>query len=343
VFWRDGALRVQPFDAERLVLSGQPEPVAPGVRFAVELGAALFSATPDVLAYLPGGDETSQSRLVLRDRRGAEVGMVGVPGNYYAPSFSKDGRRIAVDNSGLENNGDIWIYDLTRPAGTRLTFDPADESSPIWSPAGDRIAFYSARGGASDVLGVSTSDGGEPQTLLGTEALESVWDWSRDGRYLAIESRRSAVVQRDILILSLADGTTRPFADTPFDEAEARFSPDGRWLAYDSEETGEFEVYVRPFPAGEGKWRVSLAGGTTPRWRADGRELFYLADDGRLMALPVLAGSGFEVGTATALFRTRLRFEAGGHYDVAPDGQTFVLNEWIDEETPRPMSLVLGW
>jgi Tol biopolymer transport system component len=343
LFWRDGALRAQAFDPQRLVLGEQPVPVAPGTRFAVDLGIALFSATPEVLAYYTGADETSQSRLVLRDRQGVEVGTVGVAGNYYAPRFSRDGRRVAVDNSGLDNNGDIWIYDLGRPAGTRLTFDPADESRPIWSPGGDRIAFFSARGGAADVVGIPTTGRAEPEMLLGTPALESVWDWSRDGRYLAIESRATEGVQRDVWLLSLSDGASRALVDGPFDESEAQFSPDGRWLAYEADETGRYEVYVRTFPDGDGKWRVSVAGGSTPRWRADGRELFYLADDGRLMAVPVTAGPRFEVGTPVALFATRLRFEGGGHYDAAPDGQTFLLNEWIEEPAQRPMELVLGW
>ncbi len=344
LFWRDAALRVQPFDPARVAIVGQPAPIAPGVRFAVDFGAALYSATPDVLAYYTGGDETTQSRLVLRNRQGEEVGTVGVPGNYYSPRFSPDSRRVAVDNSGLENNGDIWVYDLTRPGGTRLTFDPADESDPVWSPTGDRIAFFSTQGGGSDVLGVRLSGTAKPEMLLGTPALESVWDWSSDGRYLAIESRSSGREQRDLLILSLSDGTTRPFADSPFEELLAKFSPDARWLAYTSDETGRNEVYVRPFPEGEGKWQISVAGGTTPCWRADGRELFYQASDGRLMAVPVAAsGSSFEPGTPVSLFMTRLRFESGGHYDVARDGATFVLNEWVEEQAPRPMSLVLGW
>jgi eukaryotic-like serine/threonine-protein kinase len=344
LFWRDGALRIQPFDPRRRVLAGQPVAVAPGVRFAVELGAALYAATPDMLAYYTGGEETTQSRLVLRNRQGSEVGAVGVPGNYYSPRFSPDGRRVAVDNSGTDNNGDIWVYELARPGGTRLTFDAVDESDPVWSPTGDRIAFFSTQGGGSDVLGIRVSGSAKPEKLLATPAREGVWDWSPDGQHLAIESRLSNRDQRDLLILSLADGTTRPFADSPFEESHAKFSPDGRWLAFTSDETGRDEVYVRPFPQGEGKWRVSVAGGTTPRWRGDGRELFYGASDGKLMALPVTtSGSTFEPGSPQPLFATRLRFEDGGHYDVAPDGATFVFNEWVEERDPRPMSIVLGW
>jgi len=346
LYWRDGAVRAQPFDPERLEITGEPVAVAPGAHFEVDSGTAFFSASQNgTLAYHLGGSATTQTRLVLRDRRGAEVGTAGPPGNFYSPRFSRDGRRIAVDNSGIENNGDIWIYDPARPVTTRLTFDAADESSPVWSPAGDRVAFFTHKAGNRDLHIRPLSGPGGEEILLATDASEVPLDWSWDGQWIAFErAESSGSWQRDIWILSLADRQARSFQATPFQEDAAQFSPDGRWLAYDSDESGRHEVYVRPFPAGEGVWQISVDGGIVPRWRADGREMFYLAADGRLMSVPLAPGKdGVGAGAPVALFPANMRFGYGRHYDAAPDGQRFVINTWIVDAGSQPMSLMLNW
>ena len=346
LYWRDGALRAQAFDPDRLELKGDPVVVVHGVRFEPNDGRALFSASAGgVLAYHGGEGATSKSRLVLRGRDGAELGTVGPPGNYYSPALSPDGRRVAVDNSGVENNGDLWVYDLDRPTATRLTFDPADESCPVWSPGGDRLAICSWTRGAASIQILDLTGRVEQRPLVDTEASEEPSDWSRDDRWLVYERRESTAAeeQGDIWIVSLADGTTRPFVASPFREEHGKVSPDGRWLAYTSYESGRPEVYVQPFPDGGRKWQVSTDGGAGPRWRGDGGELYYTAPDDTLMAVAIAADPDLQAKPPVALFPSNIRFSMSAHFDAADDGRRFLINEVLFDESRQPMSLILNW
>jgi len=251
---------------------------------------------------------------------------------------------VAVDNSGVENNGDIWIYDLDRPTTTRLTFDMADESCPIWSADGERLVICSMAGGASAIHLLDLKGRVKQEVLLDTAASDQPTAWSPDGQWIVYERRNSVdATQKDIWILSLADGSTRPFADSPFEEVHGQISPDGRWLSYTSDESGRAEIYVQPFPDGGRKRQVSTDGGSAGHWRGDGEELFYISPDGSLMAVSVSAESGFRAETPTMLFRTRIRWASGDHYDVFADGQSFLINEHLDDESSEPMSLILNW
>ncbi len=345
LYWRDDALRAQPFDPDRLELTGEPVVVGHGIRFEPDDGAALFSASGNgLVVYYGGGNATDKSRLVLRGRDGMELGTVGPPGNYYDPRLSPDGRRVAVDNSGVENNGDLWIYDLARPTATRLTFDPGDESCPIWSHIDDRLAICSMVGGDASIQLLDLTGRTKQELLLGTEALEQPSDWSRDGEWMVYTRRESvAASQTDIWILSLADGKTRPFVDSPFEEEHGQISPDGRWIAYSLDESGWPEVYVQPFPDGGRQWQVSTDGGAAPRWRGDGGELYYVAPDDRVMAVAMATGPGLQAGTPAALFRSRIRFSLNNQFDVTADGQRFLINEVLVDSSREPMSLILNW
>jgi len=346
LYWRDDALRAHPFDPERLEFTGAPIPVAPGARLEPDQGVALFSVSANgVLAFHRGGSATAKSRLVLRDRQGNEVATVGAVGNYYSPRFSSDGRSVAVDNSGVENNGDIWVHELARPVGTRLTFDATDESQPVWSPDGSRIAFVSFREGTdADVRVTNVAGSGGEEVLVATELRENPEDWSPDGRHLLF-TRQPDVDDpaTDVWVLSLEDHAERPFAATPFDEGGPRFAPDGRWIAYTSNESGRNEVYVRPFPEGERKWQVSTGGGSGPSWRGDGKELFYYGADGRIWAVGIETGDGVNAAPPVPLFAARTRFERGDDYDAAPDGRQFIVNTSLVDEGVEPMALVTAW
>ena len=306
---------------------------------------AHFSFAEGTLAYIEGAEADSQSRLVLRDRQGQEIGTVGSPGNYYSPLLSPDGKRVAVDNSGNANNGDIWIHDLDRPVGTRVSRHPADESSPVWSPDGTQIAFWGASSGNGDVFLHQVGASEDPVYLYGDgEINESPSDWSSDGRTLAVTHGRGGI--GDIWLYDLASGDSRPLQPGATRQDQPAFSPDGKYLAYTSEETGRDEVFLRSLEPDGRAWQISLEGGNGPRWRGDGRELFFHGADGFIHAVEITLGDGAEsviLGRPQSLFRARLRFDNGEDYDVTSDGQTFLINSWVEEEAPRAMSVVLGW
>jgi Tol biopolymer transport system component len=234
-----------------------------------------------------------------------------------------------------------------------LTFAAADETSPLWSPDGSRIVFGSRQGNAFGLYQKNSNGIGAEELLLKTGGPVVPEDWSLDGRYIVY---MSAEKDRDVLVFPLTGdpgqaGTEGPkpvpFVNTQFLERHAQLSPDGRWMAYTSDESGQYQIYVQSFPAG-GKWQVSTSGGIQPRWRRDGRELSYLTEDGQLMAVPIRAGATFEAGTSALLFQTQL-FGLGvaeaysQQYDVTADGQRFLLNVDMSEAIAAPITVVLNW
>jgi Tol biopolymer transport system component len=244
----------------------------------------------------------------------------------------------------VQQNLDIWLLDGTR--ATRLTFDPANDFSPVWSPDGAQVAFDSGRTGVRDLY-LKPSNGTGPEMPLVTSAKAKVaTDWSRDGRFIAYEE-----FPGDLWIVPLA-GDRRPFLflRTDFLELEAHFSPDVKWVAYKSNESGQYEVYVRPFsdtstPARGGQWQVSSAGGINPRWRSDGRELYYLAPDSTLMAVPIeVRGTTLAPGAPVALFRPKIVGGGAGfstEYDVSRDGR-FLINMIVEDSAP-PITIIQNW
>jgi Tol biopolymer transport system component len=238
---------------------------------------------------------------------------------------------------------DIWLFDVARELRTRFTFDPADEWVSIWSPNASRVVFNARRKGPLDLYQKASNGVGPDEELLADSLDKVPLDWSPDGRFVLF-AVMTANAGADLWVLPLfGDRKPVPFLQTPFSDTPARFSPDGRWIAYGSDESGRNEVYVAPFPRTGGKWQISTAGGYWPRWRRDGKELFYLAPDGKLMAAAVNGQeSAFEVGAITSLFATRL----GGPrlaYDVSPDGQRFLVNTLVEEAVTAPITLVVNW
>ncbi len=345
LYWRDGAVRGQPFDPDSLTVTGLPFAVAPKARFEPDDTVALFSvSTTGILAYHPGESATAKSQLVVRDRTGKSVGTIAAAGNYYSPRYSHDGSLVAVDNSGVQNNGDIWVYGVETPTAIRVTSDLADESAPIWSPADDQIVFLSGKDGPDSLYAKELKNLAVEQSLLVNEMFLTPTSWSPDGSYIAFNSSTSDYGIRDIWLFSMNDGGAKPLIESPFSYEGLVFSPDGRWIAYSSDETGQSEIYLQNFPEPKQKYQVSVGGGMGPRWRGDGKELFYRALDDSLMVVSLETGSELKLGALVPLFRVNSRFQdSPTDYDVAPDGQTFVVNTPIMDDKIVPMSLLVNW
>jgi len=339
VWWQDGNLRVQRLDTERLTAVAESRVLAAGVQFNPTTGLGAFSLSGTTLVYREGelllGDE-----LVRLSRSGEELGPVGPPGNYYRPRLSPDGSRIAVDRSDETNRGDIWIYEIERGTGTRLSTAPEDETAPEWSPDGSRIAYWAALG-EGNVIRIRDSEGGEREDDIPIDGPQSrPADWSSGGVLFV-------GWQGDIWIWTLEDRSFTPFLETPFKEENAAASADGRFVAYDSDETGRQEVYVRTFPDSGKRWRVSTDGGRTPVWRRDGGEIYYVDAEERLTAVTVRlstdAGTqgNLRFASPRALFRVELKKEPPRQYDTL-DGQTFVVNRTRRSGSRSPLTLVLN-
>jgi Tol biopolymer transport system component len=347
---RGDTLVAQPFDAARLepsgdpvVLAVQPKIYRSSVSGIVELVPwAAYSASPNgVLAWFPGGYSAVRSTLVWLDRKGRELGTVAEPDLFSNPELSPDGRKLAVDVRDPQGYRDIWIFDLARGGRMRLTYDAADDLGPAWSPDGSRIAFASQRRGSREIFQKLADGSGADELLLeSADAQASVEHWSPTGEWLVFNRRRQG--PPDLYLLPMSSGVDRvptAFLATEFREDMGQFSPDGRFLAYRSDESGRDEVYVKHLApdgtAGAGKWQVSNGGGVEPRWRGDGRELFYVhaapagsmtGGPGTLTAVTVSTdGAAFVAGPSRPLFEVRLPEQRRSRYVVTRDGQRFLV------------------
>ena len=347
-----GSLRAVRFDPAKLEVVSDPVPLLDQVT-TVASGAAEYTVSrTGALVYVPAGATSFSGggalrSLVWMDRRGHEEAIPAPPRSYVSPRLSPDGTKIAIDARDQEN--DIWIFDLARKTLTRLTIDPAIDGYPVWTPDGRRIIFESTRTGIFNVYSQAADGTGAIEAL--TKSQNPVWPFSisPDGTRLVLhETAQKTGNDLDVLVL---DGKSRPepLIQTPFSEEHGEISPDGRWLAYESNESGQPQVYVRPFPnVNAGHWQVSPAGGTKPVWAHSGKELFYLS--GRaMMAVQVQTTSGFVAGNPTKLFDGT--YFAGGTarvYDVSRDGQKFLMireqQATADSTTaPASMIVVLNW
>jgi serine/threonine protein kinase/Tol biopolymer transport system component len=347
LFLRQNTLLAQPFDAERRELTGEAVPLAeqietdPGLP---QIGAFSVSAG-GVLAYQVRASQ-SRSQLVWFDRTGRQLGVLGDQAHYVGPELSPDGGRaaVAVRDPATETR-DIWLFDLARGVRARFTFAMTHESWPAWSPDGRRIVFMSGREGSYDLYEKASSGTGTEQLLLHDSLNKRPTSWSADGRFILYHTGESTPQTRqDLWALPLfGEQKPFPFLQTRFSESMGRFSPDGRWVAYQSDESGRMEVYVAPFPTPSGKWQISTNGGRLPRWRSDGREIYYQALDNKLVAVEVkAAATAFEVGAARPLFT----IQPGGGYiawATSLDGQRFLVNTVVEETTAAPITLVINW
>jgi len=329
LFLRAGSLFAQPFDPNGLMISGEPARIADGV-------GGFSASRGGVLAYRAGG-AAAGSQLTWFDRAGKVLGVAG-PADWgpLSVEVSPDGKRAAVHRAEGGNAPDVWLLDLSRGVPTRFTVAPESDTYPLWSADGSRIVFVSARKGKVALFQKPASGAGDEQPLIEAEfpGIFAASDASKDGRFLLYRAFSQRSGPPDLWVLPLG-GDKKPFVwlRTSSDEFNGQFSPDSRWVAYGSDETGRFEVSVQSFPTPGGQWRVSTEGGVAPRWRADGKEIFYVAPDGSLMAASVTVsrdGRTLETGKPAALFRPGIfgGFSNGvrHQYAVTPDGQRFLVN-----------------
>ena len=350
VYVAAGTLRAIPFDPTRLETHGTAVPVLPRLA-TTSTGAGDFAvATDGTLVYVdaPGSLAANARTLVWVDRTGNEAPVAAPPRAYGQPRLSPDGTRVALASIDQEN--DLWIWDLRRATLTRLTLDPGQDWFPAWMPDGRRIVFSSDRGGQFNLWWQVADGTGVAERLTTSGNGQFPTGITPDGTAVVF-FETTPTMGRDLLQLAL-DGTRRatPLLQTKFDERNAIVSPDGRWLAYESNSSGSFEIYVRPFPnVGGGQWAVSTAGGTRPLWSRSGRELFYVGPDGALLRVPVEAsGATWNAGTPMKLFDRRYFTggAAGRTYDVSPDGQRFLMIKAPGTDasaTPPALIVVQHW
>jgi len=355
LFLRAGSLMAIPFDIERRETTGSPIRVLEDVMHAaqgpngnLDTGAGQFSVSSSgELAYVPGGIYPPvDSKLAWVDRTGASE-LLPLPGSgpYYNPRFSPDGTRLAYV-SGSRGNVQIWMYDIELQTPVRLT-STGENYPPIWSPDGSRVAFRSVSEGRYQLMSLKADGSEEPQSMTRDDVSGHPTSWSRDG---VLAFFTGSVSHRDIWTLSTNDdGLPKAFLATPADETAAAFSPNGRWLAYISDETGRFEVYVRPFPEGTPVYRVSTAGGGAPAWSRDGRELYYRSSGEQratgVMVVDVTSDPDFTRGKPRALFDAEFETSVPRSYDMSPEGDRFVMRT-ISQAEPQPVTeiqVVLNW
>lgn len=349
LYVRDGSLVAQHFDADKLELTGEAVPVADSlVGFDLTSNLGRFSVSGNGVLVYYTGIEFDKAQLQWVDRGGKQIAALGSAAGYGYLRISPDEKRLAFGRRDPATRWDIWLIEFARDAVTRFTFDSRTEVFPIWSPDGTRIAFSSNRDGQMDIYEkLSTGVGNDQELLKQPAEPKFVNDWSNDGRFIVYHSL-SGKTRADLWVLPLfGDRKPFPFLQTQYGEREARFSPNGRWIAYTSDETGPRELFVQSFPAGGGKWQISQGGSGPPEWRADGKELFYVNGD-KLMAVDVKTdGDVFEAGTPKSLFEIRgpALPGAGGvpAFEASNDGKRFLIAVSVQEHTFTPITVVLNW
>jgi eukaryotic-like serine/threonine-protein kinase len=316
--------------------------VASDMQFWPRIMHATFSATnTDVLLVQKGGNVMG-SRLMWFDRAGKELGAVGDEAVYANPTVQANGKAVAYDVTDAGSmNTDVWTNDPQGKAAKRLTFDPALDATPVWSPDGTQVVFTSSRGTAFDLYLKEANGAQEEKVIFASDADKYPNSWSRDGKYILFTEGP------DLKYLTMPEMKSTMFMKAPATIRNGAFSPDGKFVAYASNDSGSWEVYVTSFPEAHGRWQVSNAGGEQPKWRGDGKELFYLGEDGKLMAAPVKTGAGFDIGKPVVLFQTNPKETAATSeqftYDVTPDGQRILVNTIVTGEKVQPMTVVLHW
>jgi serine/threonine protein kinase len=360
-FWRDGSVLAEPFDAASRRITGIPFPVADQVgHHPVRLNMAFAASDSGVMAYAANAG-LARSRLIWMDRTGRTIGALGEPGFYGSFELAPDETRVAVTlDSGTPLNRDVWIMDSNSGVASRFTFDLANDTSPVWSPDGRQIIFTSTRGqgGTNDMYVKSVTGVSGERLLLTQQASQVPLDWSPDGRFVVY---RQVTVDTDLWMLPLTSkngqpasgspdgletGKPFPFVEDPFPETDAAFSPDSHFVAFDASESNpgtrapsmeQRQVYVGPFPSTGTKFQISGAGGGNPRWRGDGRELFFLAPDGSMMAAAIDTTAAFRAAVPQRLFGVGADF-----FDVSKDGRRFLVRVPQGFE-PTPLTVVVNW
>ena len=344
LFIRGTALMAQSFDPWAMRLSGDVMSIAEGVAYDTGGGGADFAVAGDVLAYRER--ESSRGELIWVDRSGQALGTGGSSADYIHPWLSPDGRRAVVEIADPDTQAHgVWMLDLVRGSRSQFVPGPAQSHFPVWSPDGRRILFSSDRGGPWSLFTKPTTGAGADEELLQATTTSLAVDWSRDGRFILYLTTTPST-RSDIWALPLVP-RGQPFvvANSARSERQAQLSPDGRWVAYASDSSGSEEIWVQGFPEATEKWPVSTAGGSQPQWRRDGRELFYISTDFKLMAVDVdTAASSFDAGAPRELFPLRLGGElsARNNYMPTAEGKRFLINTSYTGLGTR-VAVVLDW
>jgi eukaryotic-like serine/threonine-protein kinase len=347
LFVRHSLLVAQPFSMHRLEVTEPAIPLAEGLFQGPFRRFAPFSASAGVLAYRAGSMQ--RTRLLRVDRNGNVLGVIGAPARYLTPAFSPDGKYLAIDVLDADaETTDIWVFDLVRETSSRFTFGPGFNGYPLWTLDGKSIVYASERDGAWSVRQRSLAEQprlgpADDQVLLESRTPIYPQGWSPDGQSLVYVDRNEST-GNDIWLLSLPEHRQTPLLQTAYDEVDAQISPDGQWMVYSSDESGQIEVYVRPFSSTGAKWRISKDGGCQPRWRRDGMELFY-RNVQHILSAPIKGGPSLGPSVGSTLLQTpagrtaRLAWD----YDVAPDGRQFLVKELVYDEGASPMVVTIGW
>jgi Tol biopolymer transport system component len=347
LFVRETTLMAQSFDLKTFQLTGDPLSVTERVQVDFVLSRAVFSVSENgILVSQSGGSVLADRELLWYERDGKQSATLGAPALYAQIDISPNEDRLATGIFDLRaGSPDIWIYEMSRDVPLRFTFDPDFDASPIWSPDGKRVVWRSNRKGRYDLYQKVSSGAGNDEILFESEENKDATSWSSDGGFIAYTNTTvKGNTQNDIWILPMSgDRKPFPFLQTGANELSAQFSPDGHWIAYVSDESGTNQVYIAPFPAAVGKWQVSRNGGTEPRWRGDGKEIFFLSPENKLMVVAVSAiGSNLQVGNAEPLFEIHPANPPGYHYDVTKSGQRFLVDSQ-KEGGLQPLSLIVHW
>jgi Tol biopolymer transport system component len=347
LFILERSLMAQPFDAAKGTLTGQAFPITEDAGFDQTYSFGLYSAsTTGVLALGMGSGSTGNRQLLWFDRSGKQLEKAGTPGSVFDFCLSPDEKRVVFRRiDPLTRNNDLWILDLQRQTESRFTFSSAVDDDPIWSSDGTRVYYDSNPEGAANLYQKVGTGAGNEELLLKSGDGKFPMDCSPDGRYLLFQVAGQKT-KEDLWILPTGgDRKPYPYVQSTASEYSGHFSPDGRWIAYSSDESGKYEVYVQAFPLTQGKWQVSISGGAAPLWSKDGKELFYLAPDKKLMVVSVTGkGTSFEQGIPKPLFDADVDvFAAAARYAVSRDGKRFLVNSSVEGSSAKPIMVALDW
>jgi eukaryotic-like serine/threonine-protein kinase len=345
LYVQNGTLMAQSFNASRMELKGDPTPVGESVIRNGGTWRAAFDASQNGILVYQAGSSAFGSQLLWLSQDGKPPARLGEISNFHGLRLSPDGRRLAVAMG--DPTSALWIYDIARGVRTRFTFQATADATPVWSPDGKHVAFMERAepGEALDIYVKDASGSGKEELLFSDKQEKAVSDWSVDGRYILYTATPTSLANSIWVLPLLGDHKPQQFL-----QAGAKsylmgpvFSPDGKWVAYTSRESGRSEVYLTNFPQSKGKWQVSTSGGREPHWRRDGKALMYMGIDRTLMEAPItFAGDAADIGAVRPYVRTNsitLRF--GGAYDFAPDGRVLV-NSTVGEDA-RTITMVANW
>jgi Tol biopolymer transport system component len=343
LYMRENSLMAHPFDPETFELKGDPFPISESVQFNQRFSIATFSVSHAGVLVHRVSTASFVPELVLVDPKGKTIASFGQPEIFVSARLSKDSRKIAMDLYDIKvRNSDVWLYEIGRGVNTRFTFDPAVDWYPIWSPDGSQIVFSSNRKGHYDLYGKIPTGAANEEIIVESGEDKSPTDWSPDGKFVLFHSSHPKTKSDIWAVPMTGDRKPIPFLQTDYSESNAKFSPDMKWIAYQSDESGPNQIYVRPFPGPGAKWQVSTSGGTRPSWHRNGKEIFFL-NGGKIMSAEVNgSGSTFEPGKVKLHFDP-LSVGAINVRDISDDGQSILVEIPRSRQSATPLTLIVNW